>query len=293
MYTDGSIMEESAAAGLWIPDFQHQEGWKMDHGEARSIMAVELSAIDKALTWTLMHSVILSNNKIVILTDSRAGIAALKKYSPKNHSNLINQIKVKLELLNSENFEITIQWIPSHVGIPGNEKVDQLAKEAHNKGITNFPLEISEINRIVRKRLTIKWQEQYDTQKNALHLGQIKGTIVKWPWASVNSRKLETTLAKLRLGHIALKQYLARFRMGNDPNCPNCLVPEDVHHFLLDCSQYTNQRDVLKRELASLNINDVNLCTILGGGQYVEEKQRKIIEATCKYLTATGRLEQL
>ena len=81
--------------------------------------------------------------------------------------------------------------------------------------------------------------------------------------------------------------------MGNDPNCPNCLVPEDVNHFLLDCSQYTNERDVLKRELASLNISDINLCTILGGGQYVEEKQRKIIEATCKYLTATGRLEQL
>ena len=109
MYTDGSIMEESAAAGLWIPDFQHQEGWKMDHGEARSIMAVELSAIDKALTWVLMHSVILDNKKIAILTDSRAGIAALKKYSPKHHSNLINQIKEKIELLNTEVFEITIQ----------------------------------------------------------------------------------------------------------------------------------------------------------------------------------------
>ena len=293
MYTDGSIMEESAAAALWIPDFQHQEGWKMDHGEARSIMAVELSAIDKALTWTLMHSVILLNKKIAILTDSRAGIAALKKYSPKHHSNLINQIKEKIELLNTEDFEITIQWIPSHVGIPGNEKVDQLAKEAHNKGFTNFPLEISEMNRLVRKRRTTKWQQQYDTLKNALHLGQIKGTITNWPWASIKSRKHETTLTKLRLGHIGLNQYLARFRMRNDPNCPNCLVPEDVHHFLLDCRLYTNQRHVLKRELASLNITEANLCTILGGGLYPEEKQRKIIEATCKYLTATGRLEQL
>ena len=299
LYTDGSILEEtadaaqSAAAALWIPDFQHPESWKMDHCEARSIMAVELAAIDKALTWVLIHSVILHNKKIAILTDSRAGIAALKKYSPKHHSNIINQIKEKIEQLNTEDFDLTIQWIPSHVGVPGNEMADQLAREAHTKGVTNFPLEISEIIRKVRKRLIIKWQQQYDTQKDTLHLGQIKGTIASWPWASVKSRKHETTLAKLRLGHIALNQYLARFRMRDDPNCPTCLVPEDVHHFILNCSLFTNQRAVLKRELASLNVINADLCTILGGAPYSEEKQRKIIEVTCKFLTSTGKLDQL
>ena len=287
-------MNDSASAALWIPEFQHQESWKLDYGEARSIMAVELSAINKALVWVLMHSVILLTKKIAILTDTRAGIAALKKYSPKNHSNLINQIKEKIEMLNNEDFDITIQWLPSHVGTPGNEKVDQLAKEAHNKDVTNFPLETSEINRMVRKRLVTKWQQQYDTQKNTLHLGQIKRTIANWPWASVKkSRKHETTLTKLRMGHIALNQYLARFKIRDNPNCSTCLVPEDVQHFMLECRQYTNQRNSLKRELANLNITDTNLCNILGGGPYPEEKQRKIIEATCKYLTATGKLDQL
>ena len=147
---------------------------------------------------------------------------------------------------------------------------------------------------MVRKRLTTKWQQQYDTQKNTLHLGQIKRTIASWPWASVKkSRKHETTLTKLRMGHIALNQYLAHFKIRDNPNCSTCLVPEDVQHFMLECRQYTNQRDSLKRELANLNITDPNLCNILGGGPYPEEKQRKIIEATCKYLTATGKLDQL
>ena len=172
--------------------------------------------------------------------------------------------------------------------------VDQLAKEAHNKDVTNFPLETSEINRIVRKRLIIKWQQQYDTLKDTLHLGQIKRTIISWPWASIKkSRKHETILTKLRLGHITLNQYLACFKIRNYPNCPTCHVPEDVHHFLLDCRQHSNQRVLLKRDLANLNITDANLCIILGGGPYPEEKQRKIIEATCKYLTSTGKLDQL
>ena len=68
-------------------------------------------------------------------------------------------------MLNTEDFDVTIQWLPSHVGTPGNKRVDQLAKEAHNKDVTNFPLETSEINRIVRKRLITKWQQQYDTLK--------------------------------------------------------------------------------------------------------------------------------
>ena len=294
IYTDGSIMGESAAAAMWIPDLQHQESWKMDHGESRSIMAVELAAINKALQWATLHSVILQIKKIAILTDSRAGISALKKYSPKNHSTIIDQIKTKVKMLNDEDFEITLQWLPSHVGTPGNEKVDQLAKEAHAKAITNFHLETSEINRKVRKTLTTQWQQTYNTQKDTLHIGPIKPTIADWPWAQIKkSRKLETILTRLRLGHVGLNQYLERFRQKDDPNCETCLVPEDVQHFMLECRQYIHQRNSLKRDLAPLNITNPNLCIILGGGPFPEDTQKKIIEATCKYITASGRIDQL
>ena len=293
LYTDGSIMNESAAAAVWIPDLQHQESWKMDHGEARSIMAVELTAIDRALLWISLHSVILQEKKIVILTDSQSGITALKKYLPKNHSHLIDQIKNKVQMLNDEDFDITIQWIPSHVGTAGNEKVDQLAKDAHMKATTNFHLDLPEINRKIRKKTIAKWQQRYDAQRDTLHLGLIKKKIANWPWALVKSRKLETTLAKLRMGHVGLNQYLARFNQRDDPNCNTCQVPENVHHYILECNQYNIQRNVLQRELATHNITNLDLCKTLGGGPYPEETQKRIIEAICRYLTATGRLDQL
>ena len=49
IYTDGSKIENSTSAGLWVPNFQHREGWKLNHGNSRSIMGAELYAINKAL----------------------------------------------------------------------------------------------------------------------------------------------------------------------------------------------------------------------------------------------------
>ena len=37
--------------------------------------------------------------------------------------------KIKDKLRNHPNVDIEIIWIPSHTGIPGNEKADELAKQ--------------------------------------------------------------------------------------------------------------------------------------------------------------------
>ena len=107
------------------------------------------------------------------------------------------------------------------------------------------------------------------------------------------SRKLESILAKLRMGHIGLNEYLTRFKMKTDPNCTTCQVPEDVHHYLLECNQFNAPRTTLKRDLAALNIHNLNLCNILGGGTFPEATQHSIISATCKYILATGKLDIL
>ena len=132
LYTDGSKTDKSTSAGLWIPDFQHREGWKLNQGAFRSIMGAELFGIDKGMTWSLLHKELLSTNKIVILTDSRSGIEALMSSTPKHQSYLVDSIKRKAKYLKDDNMEITIQWCPSHVGLEGNTEADTIAGHAHN-----------------------------------------------------------------------------------------------------------------------------------------------------------------
>ena len=66
-------------------------------------MGAELFAIDKGMTWTLLHKELLTTNKVVILTDSRSGIEALKNHAPKHQSYLADAIKRKAKLLTRQN----------------------------------------------------------------------------------------------------------------------------------------------------------------------------------------------
>ena len=87
-----------------------------------SIFTAEAKAVDLALDFI---STCDANNKFIIFSDSLSVLKAMNHTSSKNQ-----QIQKLLEkchkLLNNK--EIVLCWIPSHIGILGNEMVDQQAK---------------------------------------------------------------------------------------------------------------------------------------------------------------------
>jgi len=53
--------------------------------------------------------------------------------------------------LHSNNYDVVFCWIPSHIGITGNEKADQAAKSALNlPNITSYPLPYSDITSSIK-----------------------------------------------------------------------------------------------------------------------------------------------
>ena len=295
LYTDGSKILNSTSAGLWIPDYQHRENWKFTHGQVRSIMSAELIAIDKGMTWLLLHKELLLIDQVVFLTDSRSGIEALKNYTPKHQSHTINSIKWKAQDLKAEaNMDITIQWIPSHVGVEGNEEADVTAKSAHeNLQDVATPLDPSEAKFLTKVAQHQRWQLVYDTKKQRLHLGAIKPVIEKWPWTNTQSRQIDTAMTRLRLGHVGLNQHLHKFNMAESQLCSTCRVPESVPHFLTECTKYTVQRTKLTATLLTRNIVHADYKILLGSGNLSEENKKFIAKAVGSFLCSTGRLSQL
>ena len=289
IYTDGSKFKDATSAAMVIPGIPHEESWRLDYGETRSIMMAEMYAIMKSMTWLAINSPLLDSNEAVILTDSRSGIEALNSPNPGNQSSLSNTIINIAETL-ADHISITIQWLPAHVGIDGNERADKLAKEANQKQIlTSYPLERKEVKRLLNKAMKENWQRIYDTSKHRLHIGQIKPKIENWAWVLLGARSLETVMTRLRIGHVELNVHLHRFKMKDDPNCQHCNTPETVSHYILYCRRYCIQRQRLKQELRIAGVHALELEILLGGGSFTLKKQKAVTKAVASFIKETGR----
>jgi hypothetical protein len=176
-----------------------------------------------------------------------------------------------------------------HVGIEGNEKADQAAKEAATdpqRGPWQTNLKSARLNAIYQS-IKRQWQEEWNNDKEtARHLRHMmKSTNAKPPSRIYdklgNKRKYIAWIARLRTGHCSLNQYLARFNIVNDATCPECKQAiETVKHFLLVCPKYERERDRLRKEVG---MGGMRVDTLLGDARR--------IEATIEFIEATGRFD--
>ncbi|KAJ0169443.1 hypothetical protein K1T71_015030 [Dendrolimus kikuchii] len=75
-----------------------------------------------------------------IVTDCLSALNALSQKPITNCRKhpIISTIKNLLHFCQCKNIKIEFAWVPSHLGIKGNEAADQAAKKANNDGDTKF-----------------------------------------------------------------------------------------------------------------------------------------------------------
>ena len=96
-----------------------------------SIFTAEAMAILKVLNMCLKRDF----NNVSIFSDSKSVLSAVTSFfHPNKSSTLILYIKDKIRILEDKGTKIQLIWVPSHLGIPGNERADLAAKEAIQTG---------------------------------------------------------------------------------------------------------------------------------------------------------------
>ncbi|GFX45993.1 probable RNA-directed DNA polymerase from transposon X-element [Trichonephila clavipes] len=169
IYTDGSKRADYVGCGVVIEDIMH--GYRLD--TSCSIFTAEAVAIYRALQ--LIDSTM--PRKYCIYTDSMSVLEALENYHDRCHPVVCTILDLTSRLY-SKGFDIVFCWLPSHVGIIGNEQADSAAKSA----TTHLPLAVplSDMKRVIMHHIFKIWQESWSQQlDNKLH--SVKPVIGAWP----------------------------------------------------------------------------------------------------------------
>ena len=245
VFTDGSKKADLCSSAVW------SEGISLVSRlpNVVSIYTAELYALYMAV----IH-VSRCEGQYLILTDSLSSITALQNKS-KNHY-LIKWIYNVINKCPTD--KIVIEWIPSHVGIQGNEKADKLANECCKLKATNdIPLPSSEIRSKVRHHYQTVWQNQWSLK--SLNLVSFKKNIGDIAYSDL-PRRIQIVITRIRL-NTTLLTHQHHFNSTEPPQCHLCSCKISLTHLFIDCPLYDNQRKKLQDEASKLN-NDFNILNI-------------------------------
>lgn len=229
MFTDGSKTNDGVGCAVWSENISST----MKLSNETSIFSAE----SKALFLATDIAVNFAENRIVIFCDSLSALKYLKKTMPSNPDSvkIINMIKISSS-------SIIYVWIPSHIGIIGNENADKLAKEVisqsdqiiHNINKADFK---NLCKRSVKHMAELKWTETTINNK----LREIKTSIRPWDVFRLLQRKNAVIYARIVMGHSSLTHKYLLDREAQ-PTCSDCQEILTIKHILFDCQKYNEER---------------------------------------------------
>jgi ribonuclease HI len=227
IFTDGSKSGDFVGCAYVIDD--HCFSYKLH--TAISNISAEILAIIKALELLISYEA----GKFIFYVDSLSVLQSLS--CPNDHSNpLIFDVLSHLDKLKSKGFIVLFCWVPSHVGIRGNEMADTAAKSSVDP--CNIALPYCDVKKYIEKLAYQKWQSHWDSFiLNKLHT--VKPVIQSWPYSSL--RRNDVILTRLRIGHTRFTH--RHLILGETaPNCTHCYVPMTVRHILIECPLFSTSR---------------------------------------------------
>ena len=118
-----------------------------------------------------------------------------------HHNTIVSTIK----LLNKQDKTIVFQWIPSHVGIRGNETADLLAKKGTTLLSKRTTLNFETIKRLIKQKTQEKFFQEAITLSSKTQWQNIKST---WENNKNKPRKQAVALFRLNTGHDCLAAHL-------------------------------------------------------------------------------------
>ena len=229
IYTDGSKCNNGVGSAIVVDGIAHS--WTLPG--AASVYTAELYAIWQALRFCQFST---RAQPFVIAIDSMSSLQTLMNI---RHSNPLAQMcQEVLRLVQN----VCFIWVPSHVGIKGNEIADCSARSAAEQQTLDIHFVTPEDSKVYLRSLVHKeWQEEWSMCGTAL--SRIKPKVGGWCPPLPLCRADRVKIHRLRLGHTAVTHsYL--FQRNSLPSCSLCGDSLSVEHMLGKCRAYQSLNEL-------------------------------------------------
>jgi ribonuclease HI len=227
IYTDGSASAGTTDGGAGVVVTRGDPGSPiilqriMERGAAiTSSFDEEYRAMLRALDWIEEH--LDCTHSVAIFSDSQSLCMALVGDIPSLDSTRFR--------LNNIPAHTTIQWIPGHCEILGNEWADETAKNATSSEGPKKPVTYGSVCAYIKNCTKDPPPKHARTRAVYESLSQTREK-------QIVNRQDQTLLAQLRSGHsTALQAYRHRIGIAESPMCPQCQQePQDLEHWVSRC----------------------------------------------------------
>lgn len=245
IFTDASKEGCTCSVGIYVERWKRRHHFKLE--QESSITAAEITAIRIAMS-------IIKDCEMkgaVVFTDSRSACIMLEtvREDKEGPAGIV-------EILNiAQEWGTSIQWIPSHVAIEGNEIADSLAKlglgdDAPIYRNQLFAADALHRFKLIKDQQTEEWYQEYSTEKGK-RFHEIQPQFSSKPWYT--NKDLPGAdiriINRLMTGHDFSKYWLAKMRIVANDECEICEEPETSDHLIMHCPRLGLIRSKFEFEL--------------------------------------------
>ena len=236
--------------------------------------------------------------KVSLFIDNQAVITSFANPKATSGQYLIRHINT---IVNKLMCDLDVHWISSHSKVLGNEKVDELAKDAANGRSDSrmrlppflrntLPVSTSatkqEFHQSLKKRWTKIWEASERSQRPVLADDTFPFNKFRRSTYQL-TRNQASTIIQIRSGHFPLNGYLHKIGKADTFLCQSCnennnvQCRETINHYLFECAAYEEARNDLANKIGRDNLN---LLKIMKNTDHI----RKLVS----FVNRTGRFKQ-